>query len=97
VVEPKKKIFQNFQRSVPYFTEMHISRILKPSSGFKMAHFEAYFHAMAVGTLNKYVVNMKIMTITLQPEANGKFGKEKVKKKVFFLDKTFFLGNFHNF
>jgi len=62
-----------------------------------MAHFEAYFHAMAVGTLNKYVVNMKIMTITLQPEANGKFGKEKVKKKVFFLDKTFFLGNFHNF
>ena len=48
--------------------------------GFKMAHFEAYFHAMAVGTSNKYVVNMKIMTRTLQPGANGKFGMEKVKK-----------------
>ena len=55
-----------------------------------MAHFEAYFHAMAVGTSNKYVVNMKIMTRTLQPEANRKFGKKKVKKKVFFLDITFF-------
>ena len=62
-----------------------------------MAHFEAYFHAMAVGTSNKYVVNMKIMTITLQPEANGKFGKGKVKKRFFFLDKTFYFGNFLNF
>jgi len=77
VVEPKKKIFHNFQRLVPYFTEMHISRIFKPSSGFKMAHFEAYFHAMAGGTSNKYVVNMKTMTRTLQPEANGQFGREK--------------------
>ena len=55
-----------------------------------MANFEAYFHAMAVGTSNKYVVNMKIMTRTLQPEANGKFGKEKVKKKVVFLRQNIF-------
>ena len=45
-----------------------------------MAHFEAYFHVMTVGTSNKCAVNMKIMTRTLQTEANGKFGKEKVKK-----------------
>ena len=90
MVEPKKKIFQKFQWSVPYFTEMHISRTFKPSSGFKMAHFEAYFHAMAVGTSNNCAVNMKIMTITLQIEANGKFGKEKIKKTVIVLNKTFF-------
>ena len=49
-----------------------------------MAHFEAYLYAMTVGTSNKCAVNMKIMTKTLQTEANGKFGKEKVKKKKFF-------------
>ena len=31
---------------------MHFSQISKPSSTFKMAHFEANFHAMAVGTSN---------------------------------------------
>ena len=67
---------------------------LPHSSGFKMAHFEAYLHVMTVGTSNKCAVNMNIMTRTLQTEANGKFGKEKVKKTAFFLDKTFFLGNF---
>ena len=41
---------QRAARSVPYFTETHISRIFKASSGFKMAHFEAYLHAMLVGT-----------------------------------------------
>ena len=81
MVEPKLKIFDNFQRSVPYFTVTHISRIFKPSSGFKMAHLEAIFHAMIIGTSNCPTVNMKIMTRTLQTEANGKFGKEKVKKK----------------
>ena len=45
---------------------------------------------MTVGTSNKCAVNMKIMTRTLQTEANGKFGKEKVKKTVIFLDKTYF-------
>jgi len=59
-----------------------------------MAHLEAIFHAMIIGTSNCPTVKMKIMTRTLQTEANGKFGKEKVKKKVIFLDKTFFLGNF---
>jgi len=59
-----------------------------------MAHLEAIFHAMIIGTLNCPTVNMKIMTRTLQSEANGKFGKEKVKKTVICLDKTFFLGNF---
>ena len=78
--EPKNKIFDNFQRSVPYFMETHISRIFKASSGFMMAHFEAYFHVMTVGTSNKCAVNMKIMTRTLQTEANRKFGKEKVKQ-----------------
>ena len=58
--EPKNKIFDNFQRSVPYFTETHISRIFKASSGFKMAHFEAYLHVMTVGTSNKCAVNMNI-------------------------------------
>ena len=43
-----------------------------------------------VGNSNKCAVNMKIMTRTLQTEANVKFGKEKVKKTVIFLDKTFF-------
>ena len=45
-----------------------------------MAHFEAYLHVMTVGTSNKCAVNMNIMTRTLKTEANGKFGKEKVKK-----------------
>ena len=49
-----------------------------------MAHFEAYFHLMTVGTSNKCAVNMKIMTRTLQTEVNGKFGKEKEKKQQFF-------------
>ena len=73
---------------------MHISRIFEPPSCFKMAHFEAYVHAMTVGTSNKCAVNMKIMTRTLQTEANVKFGKEKVKKKGIFLDKIFVFGNF---
>ena len=59
-----------------------------------MAHFEATYHDMIIGTLNCPTDNMKIMTRTLQTEANGKFGKEKVRKTVVFLDKTFFLGNF---
>jgi len=54
-----------------------------------MAHFKAYFHAMAVGTSNNCAINIKIMTITLQIEANGKFGKEKIKKTVIVLNKTF--------
>ena len=65
MVEPKKKIFQKFQQSMPYFTETHISRIFKASSGFMMAHFEAYLHAMTVGTSNNRAVNMKIMIGTL--------------------------------
>ena len=90
--EPKNKIFDNFQRSVPYFTETHISRIFKASSGFMMAHFEAYFHVMTVGTSNKCAVNMKIMTRTLQTEANRKFGKEKVKKNsIYFFYVTSFI------
>ena len=80
MVEPKQHIFDNFQRSVPYFTVTHISRVSKASSGFMMAHLEAYLHTMTIGTSNKCAVNMKIMTRTLQTEANGKFGKEKVKK-----------------
>ena len=50
-----------------------------------MAHFEDNINVMTVGTSDKCAVNMKIMTRTLQTEANGKFGKEKVKKKLFFL------------
>ena len=42
-----------------------------------MAHFEAYFHVMTVGTSNKCAVNMKIMTRTLQTEANRKFASLK--------------------
>ena len=94
MIEAKQKIFDNFQRSVPYFTVTHISRIFKPSSCFKMANFEANFHAMTVDISNNRAVNMKILTKTLQSEVNGNFGKEKVKKSVIFLDKTFFLGNF---
>ena len=90
MVEQKINIFNSFQRSVPYFTETHISRIFKASSGFMMAHFEAYFHVMTVGTSNKCAVNMKIMTRTLQTEANRKFGKEKVKKQYLFQIKHFF-------
>ena len=59
-----------------------------------MAHFEDNINVMTVSTSDKCAVNMKIMTRTLQTEENGKFGKEKVKKKVIFLDKTYFLGNF---
>ena len=72
----------NSAGTVSYITVTHISRVSKASSGFMMAHFEAYFHVMTVGTSNKCAVNMKIMTRTLQTEANGKFGMEKVKKTV---------------
>jgi len=55
-----------------------------------MAYFEAYFNAMTISTSNHRAVNIKILTRTLQTLVNEKFGKEKVKKNVFFLDKTFF-------
>ena len=76
MVEPKQHIFDNFQRSVPYFTVTHISRVSKASSDFMMAHFEAYLHAMTVGTSNKRAVNMKMLTRTLQTQAYGKLGKK---------------------
>ena len=77
VVEPKHKVFNNFQRSVPFFTVLHISRIFRALSGFKVAHFKAHFHAMTESTSNNSAVNMKIMTITLKSEVNGIFGKGK--------------------
>ena len=43
-----------------------------------MAHFKAYFDAMTESISNNDAVNMKIMTITLQSEVNGIFGKEKI-------------------
>ena len=56
-----------------------------------MAHLEAYLHAMTVGTSNKRAVNMKILTRTLQTQANGKLGKKKTKKTAFFFKtKPFF-------
>ena len=88
--ELKNKIFDNFQRSVPYFTETQFSRIFKPSLAFKMAHFEANFRAMTVGTSNCWTVNMKLLTRTVQTEAIENFGKEKVRKTVIFLVKHFF-------
>ena len=57
---------------------MHISRVSKASSDFMMAHFKAYLHAMTVGISNKHAVNMKIVTRTLQTQANGKLGTKKV-------------------
>ena len=69
---------------------MHFSQISKPSSTFKMAHFEANFHAMAVGTSNCWYVNMKLLTRAVQTEAIENFGKKKVGKAVIFLDKTFY-------
>ena len=68
----------------------HISRVSKASSGFMMAHFEAYLHAMAAGTSNTCAVNMNIMTRTLQIQANGKLGTKKLKKQHFFKAKPFF-------
>ena len=49
-----------------------------------MAHLEAYLHTMTIGTSNKCAVNMKILTRTLQTQANGKLGKKKTKKIAFF-------------
>ena len=69
---------------------MHFSQISKPSSTFKMAHFEANFHAMSVGTSNSWSVNMKLLTRAVQTEAIENFGKKKVGKTVIFLDKTFY-------
>ena len=80
MVEPKQKIFLNVQRSVPYFTVTHIFWVSKASSGFKMAHFKAYFHAMAVGTSNNCAINIKIMTITLQIEAMESLARKRLKK-----------------
>ena len=63
-----------------------------------MAHFKAYFDAMTESTSNNDAVNMKIMTITLQSDVNGIFGKENVKKTaVFFVKKTISAGNFFIF
>ena len=90
VVEPKHKVFNNFQRSVPFFTVL-ISRIFRALSGFKVAHFKAHFHAMTESTSNNSAVNMKIMAITLQSEANGSFGKEKVQKVALFFKSKLFL------
>ena len=71
-----------------------IFRIFQVVSGFKMAHFEANFHAMMVGTSNCPTVNIKMLTRTVQTEANGKFGKEKVKKKVIYLEEEKKIGIF---
>ena len=90
MVEPKCHIFDNFQRSVPYITVTHISRVSKASSGFMMA----YLHGMTVGISNKHAVNMKIVTRTLQTQANGKLGTKKVKKKQHFLRQNLFLRYF---
>ena len=68
--------------------------VFKPSSTFKIAQFEANFHAMTVSTSNCWTVNKKLLTRPVKTEAIENFGKEKVKKTVSFLDKTFFLGNF---
>ena len=83
MVEPKINIFDNIQQSVTYFTVMQTSRIFKDLSGFKMPHFEDYFHTMTLGTSNCWTVNMKILTRTVQTKANGNFGKENVKKQSF--------------
>ena len=53
-----------------------------------MAHFKAYLHAMTVGISNKHAVNMKIVTRTLQTQANGKLGTKKSKRT--FKTKPFF-------
>ena len=68
---------------------MHFSQISKPSSTFKMAHFEANFHAMSVGTSNSWSVNMKLLTRAVQTEARENFGKKKVGKQSFFWIKHF--------
>ena len=44
-----------------------------------MAHFEANFYAMTVGTSNCWTVNMKLLTRTVQTEAIENFGNEKVR------------------
>ena len=67
--EPKQKIFDNIQW--PYFMVMHVSRIFKALSGFKMSHFEAYFNSMTGGTSICWTVNMKMSTRTVQSEANN--------------------------
>ena len=89
--EPKNKIFDNFQRSVPYFTEMHFSQIFKPSSTFKIAQFEANFHAMTVSTSNCWTVNKKLLTRAVKTEAIENFGKENVRKTAIFWIKHFIL------
>ena len=48
-----------------------------------MAHLEAYYHAVPVGTSNNWAVNIKILTRTMQSGHNGKFGMKKALKKVF--------------
>ena len=88
--EPKNKIFDNFQWSVPCFTEMHFSQIFKPSSTFKIAQFEANFHAMTVSTSICWTVNKKLLKRAVKTEAIENFGKEKVRKTAIFLDKTFY-------
>ena len=55
-----------------------------------MAHLEAYYHGMPVGTSNNWAVNIKILTITMQSGHNGKFGKKKLKKHYVFKIKYFF-------
>ena len=70
MVEPKQKIFDNIQWSVPYFMVTHVSQIFKALSGFKMSNFEAYFNSMTEGTSICWTVNMKMSTRTVQTEAN---------------------------
>ena len=84
MVEPKQKSLDNIQRSAAYFMVTQISRIFKVVSGFKMSNFEANFHVMMVGTSNCPTVNIKMLTRTVQTEANGKFGKKKKEKISFF-------------
>ena len=92
MVELKQKMLDNIKQSAAHFMLTQISRIFKVVLGFKMAHFEANFHAMMVGTTNCPTVNINFLTRTVQTEANGKFRKLKVKKKHLFRQ-FFFLRN----
>ena len=49
-----------------------------------MAHFKAFFDAMTESTSNNDAVNMEVITITLQSDVNGIFGKENIKIKTAF-------------
>ena len=84
LIQDRKAVFNSFQWSMICFIQVQFFQTYQPSYGFKIAHFEAYYHDMPVGTWKKKAVNTNILTKCLQSRLDEDFGKKKSRNLVYF-------------